>query len=53
MVFHNKRGSFEILDFAPRFVLFERYHKPTKLFRIVRPLSGEPVVRVAIEPKGD
>ncbi len=52
-VFHNERGSFEILDFAPRFVLFERYHKPTKLFRIVRPLSGEPVVRVEIEPKGD
>ncbi|CAM2005751.1 glycoside hydrolase family 15 protein [Acanthopleuribacter pedis] len=51
--FTTDRGRFEIIDFAPRFVLFERYHKPTKLFRIVRPLSGEPVIRVEIEPKGD
>ena len=42
-VFESAAGSFELLDFAPRFYLYDRYFKPTMLMRIVmRPLSGEP-----------
>jgi len=52
-VLESAHGSFEVLDFAPRFRLFERFYKPTMLVRILRPLSGEPLVRVRCEPTGN
>ena len=48
--FETPDGAFRVLDFAPRFVQFERSFRPTKLLRIVEPLSGTPRVRVLCDP---
>lgn len=48
--FETRDGSFRILDFAPRFVQFERSFHPTKIVRIVEPISGTPRIRVRIDP---
>ncbi|MCC6528519.1 MAG: glycoside hydrolase family 15 protein, partial [Polyangiaceae bacterium] len=48
--FDTPDGSFRILDFAPRFVQYERSFRPTKLVRIVEPLSGTPRIRVLCDP---
>ncbi|HEY0881218.1 MAG TPA: glycoside hydrolase family 15 protein [Archangium sp.] len=48
--FETKEGAFRVLDFAPRFMLFERSFRPTKLVRIVEPLKGTPRIRVLCNP---
>jgi GH15 family glucan-1,4-alpha-glucosidase len=48
--FTNADGSFRILDFAPRFMLYERSFRPTKLVRIVEPLTGTPRIEVHCDP---
>ncbi|MCC6334436.1 MAG: glycoside hydrolase family 15 protein [Myxococcales bacterium] len=48
--FETPTGTFRVLDFAPRFQLYERSFRPTKLVRIVEPLSGTPRIRVACAP---
>ena len=48
--FDDKDGAFRILDFAPRFMQYERSFRPTKLVRIVEPLSGTPRIRVLCDP---
>jgi GH15 family glucan-1,4-alpha-glucosidase len=48
--FEGKDGAFRVLDFAPRFMQHERSFRPTKLLRIVEPLSGTPRVRVTCDP---
>ncbi|MCC6644951.1 MAG: glycoside hydrolase family 15 protein [Polyangiaceae bacterium] len=48
--FDGADGAFRVLDFAPRFVQFDRTFRPTKLLRIVEPLSGTPRVRVSCDP---
>jgi len=48
--FHSSDGSFRILDFAPRFLQFDRSFRPTKLVRMVEPLSGTPRICVRCEP---
>ena len=45
-VFRGEGGEFELIDFAPRFNLYDRFFKPSMLIRILRPLSGEPRARV-------
>ncbi len=52
-VFSGPDGSFELLDFAPRLILFDRAFKPSMLIRILRPLSGEPRVRIRCRPVYD
>jgi len=49
-VFSGPNGAFELLDFAPRFALYDRFFKPSMLVRILRPLSGEPRARVRCRP---
>ncbi len=49
--FDTKAGSFRVLDFAPRFVQFDRIFRPTQIFRIVEPLSGTPRIKVSCEPR--
>jgi GH15 family glucan-1,4-alpha-glucosidase len=49
--FETKAGSFRILDFAPRFVQFDRIFRPTQLFRMVEPLEGTPRIRVSCDPR--
>lgn len=48
--FTTEDGSFRVLDFAPRFIQYERTFRPTKLVRIVEPLSGTPRIRVNCDP---
>lgn len=48
--FKTAAGSFQVIDFAPRFHQFDRYYKPTMLIRIVRPLSGKPQGQVSFKP---
>lgn len=48
--FEDESGAFRILDFAPRFQLFDRMFRPTKIVRIVEPLAGAPRVRVTCDP---
>jgi len=48
--FASAEGSFRVLDFAPRFMLFDRIFRPTKLVRIVEPISGMPRIRVVCSP---
>jgi GH15 family glucan-1,4-alpha-glucosidase len=49
-VFAGPAGEFELLDFAPRFQLYDRFFKPSMLVRILRPLAGEPRARVRCRP---
>ena len=48
--FEAADGAFRVLDFAPRFMQHGRSFRPTKLVRIVEPLSGTPRIRVACDP---
>ena len=48
--FEATGGAFRVLDFAPRFMLRERSFRPTKLIRVVEPLSGTPRLRVRCDP---
>ncbi|MFO0726006.1 MAG: glycoside hydrolase family 15 protein [Myxococcota bacterium] len=48
--FETTDGAFRILDFAPRFIQYERTFRPSKLVRIVEPLSGTPRIRVLCDP---
>ena len=51
--FAGPSGSFELLDFAPRFALYDRRFKPLMLVRILRPLEGEPRAVVRCRPVYD
>jgi GH15 family glucan-1,4-alpha-glucosidase len=48
--FDTPDGSFRVVDFAPRFIQHERSFRPTKLVRVVEPLSGTPRIRVLCDP---
>lgn len=48
--FHGPDGSFRVIDFAPRFEQHARSFRPTKLVRVVEPLSGTPRIRIRCEP---
>jgi len=49
--FVTRDGSFRVLDFAPRFVLFDRIFRPTQIVRIIEPLEGAPRIRVVCAPR--
>jgi GH15 family glucan-1,4-alpha-glucosidase len=51
--FEDSDGVFEVTDFAPRFLLNERYHKPLMLFRKVRKIQGNPRIQVSCRPVGN
>lgn len=48
--FAAKDGAFRVIDFAPRFLRHGRSFRPTKLVRIVDPVSGTPRIRVTCNP---
>ncbi len=52
-VFTAPTGSFELIEFAPRFQQYDRAFKPSMLVRICRPLSGDPLVRIRCRPVYD
>jgi GH15 family glucan-1,4-alpha-glucosidase len=49
--FETPTGSFRVLDFAPRFVQYDRTFRPTQIFRVVEPIEGSPRIRVICEPR--
>jgi GH15 family glucan-1,4-alpha-glucosidase len=46
-------NALEIRDFAPRFVNHGRFYRPTMLVRRLRPLRGDPHIRIALRPRCD
>ena len=52
-VFETAGGSFEVIDFAPRFQNFGRLFHPNMLIRMVRPMSGDPLIKVNCDPRYD
>lgn len=48
--FRTDGGSFRLIDFAPRFVQYDRTFRPTQIIRIIEPIEGSPRVRVLCEP---
>lgn len=44
-------GAVEIRDFAPRFRNYGRMFRPTMLVRRIRPLAGEPRIRIVLRPR--
>jgi GH15 family glucan-1,4-alpha-glucosidase len=49
--FETPDGAFRVLDFAPRFRLFDRMFRPTKIIRVVEPLSGTPRIVARCDPR--
>ncbi|WP_413574457.1 glycoside hydrolase family 15 protein [Bdellovibrio sp. HCB290] len=51
--FESSDGSFEVIDFAPRFDFAGATHRPLMLLRKVKRLSGQPRIAVKCRPVGD
>ncbi len=49
--FHTDTGSFKIIDFAPRFLHYDRGFRPKQLYRILEPISGAPRIEIVCAPK--
>src|SRR5258706_11158266 len=49
----GQHGAFELLDVPPDYRRYDRSYKPSMLVRILRPLHGDPLVRVRCEPVYD
>ncbi|MDR2076477.1 MAG: DUF5911 domain-containing protein [Desulfovibrio sp.] len=49
--FTSGTAAFEVLDFMPRYhISGTEYYTPPEIYRILRPLSGRPRLRVVYEP---
>lgn len=49
---HDREGrELEVTDFAPRFIHKERRFRPMSLVRILRPVKGQPRIRIRIRPR--
>jgi GH15 family glucan-1,4-alpha-glucosidase len=46
-------GEFDVIDFAPRFQHFARYHKPLHFFRKIKRLRGQPRIKILCDPRGN
>lgn len=44
-------GLVEVLDFCPRFALYERIYRPPMVVRRIRPLQGRPRLRIRLRPR--
>jgi GH15 family glucan-1,4-alpha-glucosidase len=49
-LYDSAGGGIKITDYAPRFRLRGRMHRPMSLVRIVEPLGGRPIVRLRFRP---
>ncbi len=50
--FFCEDGSFEVVDFAPRFNNHDRFHKPLQFFRKIKRIKGQPRIKLVCEPTG-
>ncbi len=49
--FSSEKGSFEVLDFMPRYRTYsEKHYIPAEIYRYIRLLNGEPCFRIQYEP---
>ena len=46
-------GQVEVIDFAPRWRRNDRFYRPPSLIRRIRPLAGNPRIRVLARPLAD
>jgi GH15 family glucan-1,4-alpha-glucosidase len=46
-------GAVKIVDFAPRFLQFDRHFRPTTIVRYVEPLEGNPRITVRLRPASE
>lgn len=51
--FFCEDGDFEVIDFAPRFSIYDRFHKPLQFFRKIKRIKGQPRVKVICDPRGN
>jgi GH15 family glucan-1,4-alpha-glucosidase len=49
--FETADGTLRVLDFAPRFVQYDRAFRPTQIVRVVEPVNGTPRIRVRCDPR--
>ncbi len=49
--FRTDTGSFRVLDFAPRFIHYDRAFRPVQLYRILEPIEGTPRIAIRCEPR--
>ncbi|HLE10120.1 MAG TPA: glycoside hydrolase family 15 protein [Bacteriovoracaceae bacterium] len=47
--FKSDDGAFRVIDFAPRFKLFDRNHRPLSIFRKIERIFGNPQVVISID----
>jgi GH15 family glucan-1,4-alpha-glucosidase len=52
-LFDAEGQGIEVVDFAPRFFLRDRFFRPAQLVRRIRPLAGHPRVRLIVRPRSD
>ncbi len=46
-------GEFDVIDFAPRFLKFDRFHKPIQFFRKIKRVKGQPLIKIVCNPRGN
>lgn len=51
--FATADGRFKVVDCAPRMTIHDRQFKPLMLVRKIQLISGNPVIKIRCEPKGD
>jgi GH15 family glucan-1,4-alpha-glucosidase len=49
--FRTSLGAFRLIDFAPRFMQYDRPFRPTQLIRMLEPVEGSPRLRIVCEPR--
>ncbi|WP_118857712.1 glycoside hydrolase family 15 protein [Sphingomonas mesophila] len=49
----ERGGAIEVIDFCPRFERSGRMYRPVAFIRIVRPVAGNPRIRVKLNPATD
>ncbi|MDR2921193.1 MAG: glycoside hydrolase family 15 protein [Tannerella sp.] len=48
--FASGEGTFEVLDFMPRYQAFDVYYTPSEIYRYIRYISGTPRFRINYDP---
>lgn len=51
--FFCEDGDFEVIDFAPRFQIHDRYHRPLQFFRKIKRINGQPRIKIVCSPRGN
>lgn len=48
--FFCEDGDFEVIDFAPRFSIYDRFHKPLQFFRKIKRIKGSRALKLSVIP---